>query len=184
VDFPIVADTSDWGSVVAAVVGLTGTIFAYLVSVRSRAKDLSNARKNQEQFREGLSERLADQPIGVRVDREAIDNLAKEIASLQRTTGSQLSKEDVDKEVETAVTAFSARLERIEQRFPDTATIDKIASINDAVFATKIEQLQKSLEQIDAKVLSKWDVATIVFAVIGAVGVIAGAIFTVANFLK
>ena len=39
------------------------------------------------------------------------------------------------------------------------------------------------MENLEARILTKWDVATTVFAVIGAVGVIAGAIFAVANFV-
>jgi hypothetical protein len=61
--------------------------------------------------------------------------------------------------------------------------LEKIASINDAILATKIEQLEKSLGLLDSRMVTKWDVATIVFAVIGAIGVIAGAIFAVANFV-
>jgi hypothetical protein len=84
---------------------------------------------------------------------------------------------------EEAVTALHKRLERVEQRFPEEATLEKIASINDAILATKIEQLEKSLGLLDSRMVTKWDVATIVFAVIGAIGVIAGAIFAVANFV-
>ncbi len=55
--------------------------------------------------------------------------------------------------------------------------------MNDAILATKVEQLQKSIEQLDSRILTKWDVATIVFAVMAAIGVVAGVIFAVANFV-
>jgi hypothetical protein len=91
--------------------------------------------------------------------------------------------ESVKKELHEIREAFQERLERIEQRFPEEATLEKIASINDAILATKIEQLEKSVEELGNRILSKWDVATIVFAVIASVGVVAGAIFAVANFV-
>jgi len=91
--------------------------------------------------------------------------------------------ESVKKEIHEIREAFQERLERIEQRFPEEATLEKIASINDAILATKIEQLEKSVEELGNRILSKWDVATIVFAVIASVGGVAGAIFAVANFV-
>lgn len=91
--------------------------------------------------------------------------------------------ESLKTEVQELKEAFQARLERIEQRFPEEATLEKIASINDAILATKIEQVEKSLEELSNRMLSKWDVAAIVFAVIAAVGGVAGAIIAVANFV-
>jgi uncharacterized membrane protein YccC len=89
----------------------------------------------------------------------------------------------VRREVESAVETFRERLERIEERFPEEATLEKIASINDAILATKIELLEKSIESLESRILSKWDVAMVFFQVIGTIGVIAAIIFTVATFV-
>jgi hypothetical protein len=55
--------------------------------------------------------------------------------------------------------------------------------MNDAILATKVEQLQKSIERLEDQTLTKWDIVTIVFMVIAAVGGLAGVVFTVANFV-
>jgi hypothetical protein len=96
---------------------------------------------------------------------------------------SRTSREEIRKEAEEAVSVFRERLEQVERRFPEESTLEKIASINDAILATKVEQLQKSIEQLEDRILTKWDVATIVFMVIAAVGGLAGVVFTVANFV-
>jgi hypothetical protein len=93
------------------------------------------------------------------------------------------SRAEIRREVEAAITALQGRLEQIEQRFPEEATLEKIATVNDAILATKIEQLEKSIENLESKLLTKWDVATIVFAVFAAIGGVAGVIFAVANFV-
>lgn len=93
------------------------------------------------------------------------------------------SKEEIEEEVQSEVTVLQERLERIEQRFPEESTVEKISSINDAILATRVEQLQRSLDNLESRLITKWDVVTVVFVVLGAVGVVAGAIFTIANFV-
>jgi predicted RNase H-like nuclease (RuvC/YqgF family) len=93
------------------------------------------------------------------------------------------SREEMREEFERMLTALRARLEQIERRFPEEAAIDKYASVNEAVLDTKIEQLQKSIENLESRILTKWDVATVVFALFSAIGVVAGTIFAVANFV-
>lgn len=93
-----------------------------------------------------------------------------------------------DPEVERAVSALEERLHAVEKRFPDSATIDKISSVNDAIMATKLEELQRSLERIekrfDAEKVSKWDVATIVFTIIGSIGAVIGIVFGIIKFVQ
>jgi predicted RNase H-like nuclease (RuvC/YqgF family) len=93
------------------------------------------------------------------------------------------SREEMREEFERMLTALRDRLEQIERRFPEEAAIDKYASVNEAVLDTKIEQLQKSIENLESRILTKWDVATVVFALFSAIGVVAGTIFAVANFV-
>lgn len=66
------------------------------------------------------------------------------------------------------------RLAAIEERFPDAAAIDKIASVNDAIMATKIEALEKTVVELQSKMLTRWDVALVLFAVLGALSALVG----------
>ena len=75
------------------------------------------------------------------------------------------------------------RLQAIEKRFPDEASIDKIASINDALFAQRIDQLVDRLEKLEEKVLTKWDVAIIVSLVAAGIFTIVGATYAVLKAL-
>ncbi|MGH3695052.1 MAG: hypothetical protein ACRDRX_13875 [Pseudonocardiaceae bacterium] len=93
---------------------------------------------------------------------------------------------EVQDHIDRAVASLRSRLEDIEQRFPDKSEIDKIASVNDAIMATRIEALQESVKRLQKQVddqLTKWDVATIVFAVLGTLGVIVGLVFGVIKFV-
>lgn len=55
------------------------------------------------------------------------------------------TKTEIQVEVESLVSNLRDRLERVEQRFPAEATLEKVASTNDAIMATKLEYLEKSL---------------------------------------
>lgn len=94
-----------------------------------------------------------------------------------------LSREQVRKEVEHRMTEVQGRLEAIEKRFPDDSTIDKIASINDALFAQRIEQLSTRIEKLEEKILTKWDVALIVSTVVAGIIVVVGATYAVLKAL-
>jgi hypothetical protein len=178
---------------VEAIIAIAATVLTFVSLVFSVISDrASRSQKRQE---------AAESEKVLRDSREAGAELLRRAQELQQTLDvaeSQISgpprTEGVESEVwqynkglsdanEEAVTALHKRLERVEQRFPEEATLEKIASINDAILATRIEQLEKSLGLLDSRMVTKWDVATVVFAVIGAIGVIAGAIFAVANFV-
>jgi hypothetical protein len=90
-------------------------------------------------------------------------------------------------EVDRSVDAFRRRLESIEERFPDTDVVDKIANVNDAILATKLEELQRAVERLEKRLndekVSKWDVATIVFTILAALGGLVGAVFGIIKFV-
>lgn len=90
-----------------------------------------------------------------------------------------LSREQVRTEVEEKMAEVRGRLEAIEKRFPGESTIDKIASINDALFAQRIEQLTSRIETLEEKLLTKWDVALIVSIVAAGIFAVVGATYAV-----
>lgn len=93
--------------------------------------------------------------------------------------GVSLSREQVRTEVEDKMAEVRGRLEAIEMRFPGDATIDKIASINDALFAQRIEQLTTRIEKLEEKLLTKWDVALTVSIVAAGIFAVVSATYAV-----
>jgi hypothetical protein len=167
------------GAVASALAAVVGAWTSTREKRRREALETQRQIEISKQTREELRQLLAESTGSTNeVERYLID-----LGSPPVTGAPRLSREEIRREVENSAKVFQDRLDRIEQRFPEEATLEKIASINDAILATRVEQLQKSLEQLESRLLSKWDVATIVFAVIGAVGALAGAIFAVANFV-
>jgi hypothetical protein len=94
-------------------------------------------------------------------------------------TKENLTREEISKEVETRMQEVGHRLAAIEERFPSDATIDKISSINDALFAQRIEQLTERLAKLEEKALDKWDVALTVSLVVGGIFAVVGATYGV-----
>jgi NhaP-type Na+/H+ or K+/H+ antiporter len=77
--------------------------------------------------------------------------------------------------VETRVADLRQRLRLVENRLPAEATLEKSASVNDAILATRLEAVQEAITNLQQqKQLTKWDVAVVVFAILTALGVIAG----------
>jgi len=94
------------------------------------------------------------------------------------------SKDDIRAEINSELNSLENRLRQIEDRFPEKADVDKIASINDAIFAERLEALTKRIEDIESKALSKWDVAIIVSTIIGGIFAVVGATYGVIAFIQ
>ena len=90
-----------------------------------------------------------------------------------------ISRDQVTAEVDERMKGLKERLQAIENRFPEEASIDKIASINDALFAQRIDQLSARLDKLEEKMLSKWDVATIVSVIAAGIFAVVGATYAV-----
>jgi len=90
-----------------------------------------------------------------------------------------MSQEEVEKEVDRRLREVHSRVEAIEERFPSESNLDKIASINDALFAERIEQLASRLENLEKRQLSRWDVAITVSLVVAGIFAVVGATYGV-----
>ena len=107
---------------------------------------------------------------------ELIREIEKEIA--KRASGKVgASHEEIKAEIDRRMEDVRERISKIEDRFPDRETIDKIASINDALFAERIEQLSYRLDSIEKRSLSKWDVAITVSLVVAGIFAVVGATY-------
>jgi hypothetical protein len=93
-----------------------------------------------------------------------------------------LDSTEVEKLVEAKQSALQQRLEEIENRFPREATLEKIASVNDAILATNLESIVETVKRLEDKVLTRWDVAKVVFEILAAVGVLVGIVSAVIGF--
>ena len=91
---------------------------------------------------------------------------------------------EVENEVKEKFSKIDIRLKEIEKRFPEESTLEKIASINDAILATNIETLSESIKRIEDKLLTKWDVAKVAFQILGGLGILIGMIFTIIKFVS
>lgn len=94
------------------------------------------------------------------------------------------SKDDIRAEINSELNALENRLRQVEERFPEKSDVDKIASINDAIFAERLEAITKRIEDIESKALSKWDVAIIVSTIIGGIFAVVGATYGVIAFIQ
>jgi hypothetical protein len=93
-------------------------------------------------------------------------------------------KTDTEDEVNSKIEEMNKRIEVIEERLPKKNTIDKLESVNDAVLATHIETLSESVKSLKEQILTKWDVAKVVFAIIGALGVAIAIVLGIINFVR
>jgi hypothetical protein len=94
-----------------------------------------------------------------------------------------LTKVEIESEVNKKFDELKSRVEEIEKRFPKDATLEKIASVNDAILATNLEALSETVKRIEQKLLGKWDVAKVVFQILAALGVLIGIIFAIKDML-
>ena len=94
------------------------------------------------------------------------------------------SVEAVRLEARELVGELRARLTQIEERFPNQTTLEKIASVNEAIIGTQLEHLTDAIKRLEDKQLTKWDVATIVLQVIAALGALVGLSLAILNYFK
>jgi len=91
---------------------------------------------------------------------------------------------EVENEVKEKFGEIDIRLKEIEKKFPKESTLEKIASVNDAILATNIETLSESIKRIEDKLLTKWDVVRITFQILGGLGILIGIIFAIIKFVS
>jgi len=93
-------------------------------------------------------------------------------------------KKEIEAEVNSRIEEMNRRIETIEVRLPKEATLDKLESVNDAILATQIEALTESVKDLKGKMITKWDVAKVVFTILGALGVIIGMIIGILTVMQ
>ena len=89
----------------------------------------------------------------------------------------------VEEIVEARYSVLQKRVEEIDKRFPREATLEKIASVNDAILATNLESIAETVKRLEEKMLTKWDVAKTVFQILAAVGGLVSLAIAIVNFV-
>lgn len=180
---------------ISAIAGIAASAVAAFASALWKNYSVRHQKSDRDKIQETARSRLTEISINVaglglsyHIDRSAppetqvANRLLKEVEQgivegVSEHEG--LSREQVRSEVEGRMSEVRERLENIEKRFPDDATIDKIASINDALFAQRIEQLSARIDKLEEKLLTKWDVALIVSVVAAGIFAVVGATYAV-----
>jgi len=190
--------TPDLGIILAIVGAILGVVFSvlierYLQQNKKRLEETSQAFKKelskaQAPLIEKLNTVLMELPKDVRakyiqtlVYSQRSDGSFPELTILPPSTA---TKEEIGKLIDKQISTLRTRIEEVEKRFPSEATLDKISSVNDAILATKVENLANSIEELNRKLLTKWDVAKVIFQVIGGLGALAAIILAVTNLLS
>lgn len=96
---------------------------------------------------------------------------------LSRSIATQTSRPPrTDPEVLKQLELLEARLEQVEGRLPATDTLDKIASVNYAILATKHEETERAIARLDREAMSAGKVTAVVFTVLAAMFALVAAV--------
>jgi hypothetical protein len=153
-------------------------IYVYLTKLRYKKKSVKiEVEKDKAQLLQQIIQAFDELP------EKARRRYAQYLAKSQRSDGSfpqspiifvSLTPQDEKtyEELKQAVEEVRSRVGSIEIRLPNKSTLDKIASVNDAILATKIDNLESYLAKLEANQVTKWHVVKIVLAITGAIATI------------
>jgi len=166
---------------VAALLGIIVSVVSYLFSKQKRRKRKGNSVNLGEMSVDFGPIKITKLYGGGEPEPIITSGLVKRMEEqvLARVQSSGVSRQEVQKEVKAQVAEIQDRIAKIENRFPDEAKMDKVASINDALLSERIDQLSKQVENLENKMLSHWDVAVVVGGIITGIIAIVGATYGV-----
>ena len=173
-------------SAVSVVVGLVASLFSAWASIKR--KKILEEKRNQadESVKRAINRSISE--YSKQLPPDDVEEFYKALINHNEIEIKQIDKEPeetseaIKKKMDEKLTHLNSKIRKIEERFPEQGTIDKVASVNDAILATQIEAINKRLESIELKMLSKWDVAKIGFQIIAAFGAIIGIALGIINF--
>ena len=161
-------------ALVPIVVGAAGAFVSGFLR-RSEKRDVVARRQIEDATLERAVESLLQRPLTAD-EVKLLVRPSTEVSKQATPIATEETKTEIQAEVESLVSTLKDRLERIELRFPAEATLEKVASTNDAIMATKLEYLEKSLNKVQDQQLSRWDVALVIFAILGGLGALIGVV--------
>lgn len=172
--------------IASAVAALTTFIVSYKQRLE-RQKENKRQKELSQALRVSLSKSFQDYfaKYGLEIiDKDKTDYILRMFRNYLVHYPSLETKTDIEEQVNARVNELKKRIEGIEARFPKEATLEKIASVNDAILATQLEAISESINVMRDNMLTKWDVAKVVFSILAALGVIVAIIFALLNWLR
>jgi hypothetical protein len=169
----------------AALAGLVGSLVQsrlYRVRIGGIEIRLSEAGRQASEAVNAEIGRVAGDLMSADTRKTIVAELLETLEAAAASESSAMSSEEVESLIEQRLSALRDRLVQIETRFPSEATFDKLASVNEAILATRLDAIQDNIKQLQEtlkKVPSNWDIAVIVFAILSALGVLTGMLFAV-----
>lgn len=89
-----------------------------------------------------------------RYKRDLTDFMAQE---MQNVLGQEAGDEEESRRrvvPEAEIRLLSARLDRLEEKFPDGAALEKYVSVNDAILATRHEDLVRRMDRLESEAMT------------------------------
>ncbi|MEX2499832.1 MAG: hypothetical protein WD397_13265 [Wenzhouxiangellaceae bacterium] len=130
-----------------------------------------------------------EKPVELDPERLLKNHLTEEIRQsviVHETAARNASDEEISDRINERLKVLKDRLTEIEKRYPDEGSIERTVSVNEALISERIDQLAVQTQALEAKMLSRWDVAMIVSTVLTGILSISGgtyAVFSALNLL-
>ncbi len=107
------------------------------------------------------------------------------------TSDTAVTKVAIDSLLDKQVGDLSGRIKQIEDRLPSVTTIEKIASVNDAILGTHLESIEKLVEATRSDMttfrgdmLNKYDVVVVVIMILGAIATLTALVIVAIEYIK
>lgn len=187
-----------WYGVIAFVFGLVMSIYVIRTKEQAQQLELNHlaaqrlavleevARRQDRLIRELNLENL---PEGLRI--QLLDQFQATAVTAAATSDTAVTKVAIDSLLDKQFGDLSDRIKQIEDRFPSDATIDKIASVNDAILGTRLESIEKlvtatrsEMKTLRGDMLNKWDVVVVVIMLLGAIATLTRVAIGAIEYIK
>lgn len=162
-------------SILAALFGLIASFVSAKLANKRRQNIEKIRKKAKEQYKKALAQEISEYSKHIpNFEKDPVYKVMLAESATTPITIASTTAVEAQKETDAIIEDLKERISEIENRLPGQETVDKIASINDAILATQIESLSETVKKIEDKLLSRWDVAKIVFQILAAVGALVG----------
>lgn len=125
-----------------------------------------------------MAERRETSGVAIEEDIERLAALAAALGEPPHRVVQRNADISVGQRSDTAreIDVLKGRVAKIEERLPDDAVLDKVASLNEALLAKGLENVQKEIDRLQQSMLTRWDVVTVLFATLAAIAAVVGAV--------
>jgi len=112
------------------------------------------------------------------VQEKIVEHIFQEVILASKT------REQEQEAIEKEINEIKERIGNIETKFPDETNLSKTSLLNNALLSNRIDQLAKQVDQIQSRILTKWDFALIYCAITAGIITIAGSTSAILKAIK